>query len=101
MLFQQHQVTNHGAPHLRGQHQADIGSVLDEAKQRGIDNILALRGDPPPGTAFTKPEGGFEYSYELVSTFIPGMNLVSAWLVRGHIACTEGREVDWDRLKPR
>ena len=35
-----------------GSTRADIGSVLDEAKQRGIDNILALRGDPPPGNLY-------------------------------------------------
>jgi methylenetetrahydrofolate reductase (NADPH) len=28
---------------------AQIGEVLDQAKARGIKNILALRGDPPGG----------------------------------------------------
>src|ERR1700733_8597452 len=47
--------------------QAELGAVLDEARSRGIQNILALRGDPPPGTEFVKTEGGFEYSRELVA----------------------------------
>ena len=45
----------------------DIRSFLTDASDRGISNILALRGDPPPGqNVFVKPEGGFEFSYELV-----------------------------------
>src|SRR5262249_28423710 len=45
----------------------ELAHVLDEAKARGIQNILALRGDPPGGGEFTKTEGGFEFSRELVS----------------------------------
>src|SRR5580704_14547385 len=42
----------------------ELRDVLLEARQRGIHNILALRGDPPGGNGvFTKTEGGFEYSY--------------------------------------
>ena len=29
--------------------QAEIDAILEEANNRGIRNILALRGDPPPG----------------------------------------------------
>ena len=102
-IQQQHQVPTMAHLTCVGSTRADIGSVLDEAKQRGIDNILALRGDPPPGEAFTKPDGGFEYSYELVEN-IHARNEFSigvAGFPEGHIACTEGREVDWDRLKAK
>lgn len=40
---------------------------LQEAKSRGVDNIVALRGDPPKGeTAFKPVDGGLRYASELV-----------------------------------
>ena len=45
---------------------------LRDAQSRGIDNIVALRGDPPKGeTAFRAVDGGFGYACELVE-FIHG-----------------------------
>ena len=45
----------------------EIGGVLDEFHLRGIENVLALRGDPPAGTvAFEPTPGGFRYANELV-----------------------------------
>jgi len=45
-----------------------IRQWLKEATDLGIENIIALRGDPPRGeTAFKKPEGGLEHGNELVS----------------------------------
>ena len=45
----------------------EIGGVLDELRLRGIENVLALRGDPPLGTgAFQPTPGGFRYADELV-----------------------------------
>src|SRR5450759_4310298 len=46
----------------------ELRATLDEMQRAGIDNVLALRGDPPAGEElWTKTEGGLEYSYELVS----------------------------------
>jgi methylenetetrahydrofolate reductase (NADPH) len=45
----------------------DLRETLEEMQQAGIDNVLALRGDPPAGEeAWVKTEGGLEYSRELV-----------------------------------
>jgi methylenetetrahydrofolate reductase (NADPH) len=45
----------------------DLGAVLDKIRDSGIENILALRGDPPKGqTEFQAVEGGFRYANELV-----------------------------------
>lgn len=48
----------------------EIAGILDELVIKGVENVLALRGDPPEGTsAFTPVPGGFRYANELV-TFI-------------------------------
>jgi len=45
----------------------EIREWLKQATDLGIENIIALRGDPPKGeTAFTTPEGGLAYGNELV-----------------------------------
>jgi methylenetetrahydrofolate reductase (NADPH) len=82
----------------------ELRHVLMEARARGIMNILALRGDPPgAGGAFTKTEGGFEYSYQLVRFIkeLGGFCIGTAGFPEGHVACKEGRELDWDRLKAK
>ena len=80
----------------------DIRGYLAEARARGIKNILALRGDPPGGEGeFKMTEGGFEFSYQLVE-FIRQTGEFSigvAGFPEGHVACREGKYVDWQRLK--
>lgn len=87
-----------------GSTREQLRAVLLEARALGIKNILALRGDPPPGDAeFTKTEGGFEFSYQLVGFIkeMGGFCIGTAGFPEGHIACKEGREVDWGRLKAK
>ena len=45
----------------------ELREMLDAMRDAGILNVLALRGDPPPGaTEWTATEGGLEYSRELI-----------------------------------
>ena len=45
----------------------ELTATLDEMLAAGIDNVLALRGDPPAGEqVWRKTDGGLEYSRELV-----------------------------------
>jgi methylenetetrahydrofolate reductase (NADPH) len=47
---------------------AQLRTTLDEMAGADIENVLALRGDPPAGQeAWRKTEGGLEYSSELVA----------------------------------
>ena len=46
----------------------DIGAILDRYTENGVENILALRGDPPKGMDdFVQPKDGFEYAADLVA----------------------------------
>jgi methylenetetrahydrofolate reductase (NADH) len=46
---------------------AELRATLDRMRDEGLDNVLALRGDPPPGqTEWTATEGGLTYSRELI-----------------------------------
>jgi methylenetetrahydrofolate reductase (NADPH) len=50
-----------------GSTEDDLGGVLSRICGAGLENVLALRGDPPKGQAeFQATEGGFRYAGELV-----------------------------------
>ncbi|HEY8583338.1 MAG TPA: methylenetetrahydrofolate reductase [NAD(P)H] [Capillimicrobium sp.] len=45
----------------------ELRETLDRFRAEGVENVLALRGDPPPGQdEWTATEGGFEHVQELV-----------------------------------
>ncbi len=46
----------------------EIGEVITQLRDKNLENILALRGDPPQGQQnFTKTIGGFGHANELVA----------------------------------
>ena len=51
-----------------GSERSEIARVLDDLAAGGIQNVLALRGDPPrEATDFSHPESGFDYASELTA----------------------------------
>jgi methylenetetrahydrofolate reductase (NADPH) len=80
-----------------------IGELLGQIRALGVQNVLALRGDPPDGGPFKATPGGFEYSSQLVR-FIreqPGLCIGVAGFPEGHVACNEGKYIDWQHLKEK
>lgn len=70
----------------------EIKDILETLRDRGIENVLALRGDPPKGQEkFEKNEKGFGYGNELVEfikrdfDFCVGV----AGYPEGHIECPD------------
>ena len=51
-----------------GSTREELSAIIADMRQAGIDNILALRGDPPRGeTDWTAHPGGLRYSTELAA----------------------------------
>lgn len=85
-----------------GSTREEIRSILENYKKCGIENIMALRGDPPAGSEkFIVTEGGFAHADELVE-FIklnyPGMGIGVAGYPEGHPE-TPNRLIEMDNLK--
>ncbi len=75
---------------------ASIDAVLDRLQVLGVENILALRGDPPAdGGVFTPPADGFPYAKDLISHVRRRgfFSVAAAAYPEGHLEC---RDVDRD-----
>lgn len=84
-----------------GHHKDEIVSVLESLETLGIENILALRGDPPQGEdEFVKTEGGFGYANELVSFIKSKFSFCigAACYPEGHVECPDLQK-DMDNLE--
>ncbi|MCH6578969.1 MAG: methylenetetrahydrofolate reductase [NAD(P)H] [Nitrospinae bacterium] len=78
-----------------------IAAILDTLQAQGIQNILALRGDPPQGQEeFEKPENGFAYANELVAFIRANYDFCIgvAGHPEGHMECPD-KKADLDHLK--
>ena len=76
-------------PHLTcvEQSQKDLDNILKEYKKQGVENILALRGDPPKGTdKFVAHPEGYCYAIDLVRlvVMVGGYSIGVAVYPEGH-----------------
>jgi methylenetetrahydrofolate reductase (NADPH) len=70
-----------------GHTREELIQVILQMKEKGIENILALRGDPPKGEKeFSPVEGGFSHANELVSL----IREIDGDLCVGVAGCPEG-----------
>ncbi len=84
-----------------GASRADLDAILEEIHGKGIENVLALRGDPPKGDAtFTPHPDGFRHANELVAHIRRRWDfcLGVAGYPEGHIECPDKKK-DLDNLK--
>jgi len=75
-----------------------LHSSIERAKDSGIQNILALRGDPPRGTTWKQIEGGFANAVDLIryirSTWGDYFGIAVAGYPEGHIdASSKGQDL--------
>jgi methylenetetrahydrofolate reductase (NADPH) len=86
-----------------GHSRKDVRSILEELRNVGIDNILALRGDPPAGArSFTPPPNGFSHANELVALVRSSCSVCVgvAGYPEGHIESPD-METDWNYLRQK
>jgi methylenetetrahydrofolate reductase (NADPH) len=50
-----------------GASRAELRALFDDLARAGIENVLALRGDPPRGERFEATPGGFAHANELIA----------------------------------
>ncbi|MBA2480785.1 MAG: methylenetetrahydrofolate reductase [Planctomycetes bacterium] len=78
----------------------ELRALFDEYHGAGIENLLALRGDPPKGEArFTPTDGGCAYATDLIDLIRTDRRfaIVCAAFPEGH-PDNPSRSADWDWL---
>ena len=87
-----------------GSTREEVGDILREYEAHGIENIMALRGDPPKGEPFFKPmAGGFAYAVDLVDFIkknFPNLGIGVAGFPEGHPE-TPNRLREMEHLKAK
>lgn len=86
-----------------GHSKQEIESILDELEDAEIENVIALRGDPPKGeTSFTPHSEGFRYASELTAFIRASYSfcIAVAGYPEGHIESPD-KETDWNYLRQK
>lgn len=86
-----------------GQTREEIQGVLERLEGHGIENIIALRGDPPQGqTDFVPVAGGFEHATGLIKHIRQNFRfgVAGACYPEGHVESRDvGQDIEYARLK--
>lgn len=77
-------------PHLTcvDQNKDELKEILEDYREQGVENVLALRGDPPKGTEkIITPKNGFCYAIDLVKLTVSlgGYSIGVAVYPEGHV----------------
>ncbi len=83
-----------------GHSQKELKEILDQIQSAGIENIIALRGDPPQGEkSFVAHSNGFKNGWQLTEFIRKHYNfcIAVAGYPEGHIEA-RNKEEDWDYL---
>jgi methylenetetrahydrofolate reductase (NADPH) len=92
------------AAHLTcvGHSRNEIKDTLNELVRSGIQNVVALRGDPPRGERFTSHPDGFRYASELTAFIRKSYPLciAVAGYPEGHTESPD-KETDWTHLQEK
>jgi methylenetetrahydrofolate reductase (NADPH) len=93
-IQKQHGITAMAHLTCVGAGRADIGGVVDRLLAGGIENIIALRGDPPAGaTQFETPTDGFSHASDLTGylrkQYGDRLCLAGAAYPEGHPECRD------------
>lgn len=86
-----------------GHSREELKQILDQIQSAGIENVIALRGDPPKGEKnFVPHPNGFKHAVELVEWIRKSYDfcIAVAGYPEGHIE-SKNRETDWDYLKKK
>jgi len=81
-----------------------LESFLHAARESGVENIVAIRGDKPKDHVDAPPAPGApRYASDLVRLVKRhgSFGVAVGGYPEGHTECTEGREVDWVRTKEK
>jgi len=87
-----------------GHTKIDVDKILAELEDKGLVNILALRGDPPRDQPnFDYNKGEFKFAIDLIRYIRlkkPNFSIAAAAYPEGHKACPRIR-TDWEHLKDK
>lgn len=86
-----------------GHSKAELEEVLGQIQSAGIENVIALRGDPPKGeSGFKAHPEGFEHAAGLVDLIKKNYKfcIAAAGYPEGHIESSD-KETDWRHLESK